>query len=156
MFSSLVRLLTLTAFTAHAVLGCAAHHEHRSQEVGLHHSEMVAATTPCRCSHRLHVRMIGKTAEGDARLFNADPCDQNSGHEDSEHPGCCCHPGCQWFQTSTVSMRTLVADSWMIWSESTTGQPRGIRFSSQWGPPSTLPRFKTAHSRCVESHSWQV
>ncbi len=156
MFSSLVRLLTLTAFTAHAVLGCGVHHEHRSQEVGLHAFEMGAGTTTYRCPHRMHVRMIGKTAQGDAGLFDVDPCDHDSGHEDSEHPDCCCHSGCQWLQTSTVSLRTLVGDLWVIWSESTTGQPRGIRFTRQGGPASTLPQFKTAHSRCVESHSWQV
>ncbi len=108
MFHSIITILTMSAVTLHALLGCCAHHSHACDE---QQHEVAVVETAVHDEHCHHQHDDQVPADDSA----ANHCGHQR-HSDHQHPdgdGQCSEPDCSFVTSEHIHDVTLVMMMWL-------------------------------------------
>lgn len=170
MFASFIQIVTLLAFTAHAVLGCCWHHAHAvvdltTQTATAHQSDCAAATahtgcgqsstsrTQTNCSHR-HAAKVQYTAQGNPdQHVNQNCC--SSPHHPFHH---CSSGRCSYMSAKVLTWNPSVGASLegFVTICALKRQLPSVHAQQHFGQRPFFLSPPSPGERCVHLQTWQI
>lgn len=158
MFASFIQIITLVAFTAHAVLGCCWHHSHRlldltAQSVETQQSECSTATAHKGCGHQRTTKSCDVSEGGSGQQVERGCC--SSSHQPYGH---CTSGRCSYISAKALTLE-LSAGASMEGFVSTCDLQRPLPSVHANGHLGHRPFFSSPQSpgeRCVYLQTWQI